>query len=167
MNTRTRGFLVLMVVTLVLITTLAAVYEATRDRVDSNRSRALWRHAERLAGIDDLHLRGMPPARGSAITLNDGRRLLFGSVEGYGGPIDFLVLLASTRNIAGLRVTRHQETPGIGDFIEQPESEWMRQFIGVDTESLNGIDGKTGATITTEALRRGVQELVNHAGDQP
>ncbi len=167
MNTRTRGFLVLMVVTLVLISTLAAVYETTHARVDSNRARALWRHAEMLSGIDDLHLRGSPPATGSAINLNDGRRLLFGSVEGYGGPIDFLVLLASTDTIAGWRVTRHQETPGIGDFIDQPESQWMRQFIGADAESLSGIDGKTGATITTKTLHLGVQELVNRAGDQP
>lgn len=167
MNTRTRGFLVLMVATLMVISTLAAVHEATRDRVDSNRARELWRHAETLSGIDDLHQRGMPPAVGSAISLNDGRRLLFGSVEGYGGSIDFLLLLASSRNIAGLRVTRHQETPGIGDFIDQPESEWMRQFIGADATSLNDIDGKTGATITTRALSRGVQDLVNRTGDQP
>jgi Na+-translocating ferredoxin:NAD+ oxidoreductase RnfG subunit len=167
MNTRTRGFIVLMVATLVVISTLAAVHETTRDRVNANRARELWRHAETLTGIDDLHQRGTPPAAGSAISLNDGHRLLFGSVEGYGGSIDFLVLLASTHHIAGLRVTRHQETPGIGDFIDQPESEWMRQFIGADATSLNDIDGKTGATITTRALSRAVQELVSHTGDQP
>ena len=167
MSTRTRGFLVLMVATLVVISTLAAVHEATRGRVDSNRARALWRHAETLTGINDLHTRGLPPAAGSTITLNDGRFLLFGSVEGYGGPIEFLVLVAQTRSIDGLRVTRHQETPGIGDFIDQPESAWMRRFVGADAESMNNIDGKTGATITTKALRGGVQELVTRAGDQP
>ena len=167
MNTRTRGFFVLMLATLVVISTLAAVHEATRNRVDSNRARELWRHAEALTGINDLHQRGMPPAVDSEIRLNDGRRLLFGSVEGYGGSIDFLVLLGSSRNIAGLRVTRHQETPGIGDFIDQPESGWMRQFIGASTTSLRDIDAKTGATITTMALSRGVQDLVNRTGDLP
>lgn len=175
MNTRTRGFIVLMLATLVVISALAAVHEATRDRVDANRARELWRHAATLTGVDDLHQRGMPPAAGTAISLNDGRRLLFGTVEGYGGSIDFLVLLGSSRgssrhssrHIAGWRVTRHQETPGIGDFIDQPESGWMRQFIGASTTSLRDIDGKTGATITTRALTRGVQELVSHTGDQP
>lgn len=167
MTTRWQGFLALMATTLVVITTLAAVSEVTRERVAGNRARALWRQAEALTGTNDLHLRGMPPAAGSAMALSDGRRLLFGSVEGYGGPIDFLVLLSPGSTIAGLRITRHQETPGIGDFIDQPESAWMRQFIGFDVASLNSIDGKTGATITTNALRQGVQGLVNSAGDLP
>ncbi len=167
MNSRTRGFLVLMATTLVAISTLAAVHEATRSRVEGNRARALWRHAQALTGIDDLHLRGTPPAAGSTIRLEDGRRLLFGSVEGYGGPIDFLTLLTPTRTIAGIRVTRHQETPGIADFIDQPDSEWLHQFIGLDAGSLNLIDGVTGATITTSAIRRGVHGLVNQVGDLP
>jgi len=160
MSARTRGFLVLMTTTLVVISALAAVFEATRNRVESNRARALWRHAQSLTGVDDLHKRGTPPAAGSAIRLDDGRGLLFGSVEGYGGPIDFLVLLTPSHAIAGMRVIRHQETPGIGDFIDQPDSDWMRQFIGIDAESVHQIDAKTGATITTDALWRGVHGLV-------
>ena len=109
-------------------------------------------------------VRFMPGGTGRALV----RRFLDHKVRpGQRGPIDFLVLLASTDTIAGWRVTRHQETPGIGDFIDQPESQWMRQFIGADAESLSGIDGKTGATITTKTLHLGVQELVNRAGDQP
>ena len=56
--------------------------------------------------------------------------------------------------ISDVEVLHQNETPGIGvPAIEQlPE-----QFIGLDTEeAINGVDGLSGATITSNALKQAV-----------
>lgn len=71
--------------------------------------------------------------------------------SGYGGP---LVLLATLRagRLESLRVTAHQETPGIADFLNQPERGWMAGLRGQDARELAAIDTLSGATITSRAL---------------
>ncbi len=61
--------------------------------------------------------------------------------------------------ITGIEVLEHTETPGLGARIT--ETEYLAQFIGktVDTSfaSKDSIDAITGATITSEAMAKGLQ----------
>jgi len=62
--------------------------------------------------------------------------------------------------LLGARVTGHRETPGLGDFIDLDTSPWMLRFA--DTKPL-AVDAVSGATITSEAVKRGVQQMLDAA----
>ena len=162
-----RGFLSLLVITAVVVVLLAIVHASTAERVAGNRARALWVHIEALTGLTELHTAGPPPDSGESLLLADGRQVLVGTTTGYGGDIHYLVLLGTDLTIAGIRVSRHQETPGIADFIDDPRSDWMRQFIGKTSRQLPEVDGKSGATITSTALREAVHLRVKQEEDSP
>lgn len=83
--------------------------------------------------------------------------------QGYNGRIDVLIGVTTQGEILGVRVTRHQETPGLGDPIESRKSQWIRQFDGTslqnpqsnawDVKKHGGdFDQLTGATITPRAV---------------
>lgn len=83
--------------------------------------------------------------------------------RGYSGPIDLLVGVDDARQVVGVRVTRHQETPGLGDAIEPRRSGWIDLFTGRSLgDPVAGrwrvrrdggdFDQFTGATITPRAV---------------
>lgn len=93
------------------------------------------------------------------------------SGQGYGGRIDaILALRGDTNTIAGLAVTQHSETPGLGGRIE--ETSWQASFPGTllrdaanemrfrvasgPASGVHEVDGITGATRTG----RGVTQMV-------
>ena len=83
--------------------------------------------------------------------------------NGYSGPINMLVGIYHDGTIAGVRVVKHRETPGLGDAVESQRSDWI---LGFDDESLENpgpkqwkvkrdggaFDQFTGATITPRAV---------------
>lgn len=50
--------------------------------------------------------------------------------DGYAGPIKLLIAVAADGTVLGVRVTAHQETPGLGDDIEAGRSDWITRFAG-------------------------------------
>ena len=60
--------------------------------------------------------------------------------------------------IKDVRVTKHEETPGIGSLAIDALPKNM-----VELQSA-GVDGVTGATVTSDALKRGVEEALKKAG---
>jgi electron transport complex protein RnfG len=83
--------------------------------------------------------------------------------DGYSGDISLLVGVHRDGRIAGVRVTSHRETPGLGDAIDTNKSKWILDFQ--DRSLLNpnsdgwrvrkdgGVfDQFTGATITPRAV---------------
>lgn len=87
--------------------------------------------------------------------------------DGYNGSIKLLVAVDYFGNIIGVRVTSHQETPGLGDGIEEKKSNWIFNFTRYSLKSLGqeqwkvkrdgGIfDQFAGATITPRAVVKAV-----------
>lgn len=83
--------------------------------------------------------------------------------RGYSGPITLLVGVDGTARIVGVRVTHHQETPGLGDAIEARRGPWIDRFEGRSlSDPVAGrwrvrrdggdFDQFTGATITPRAV---------------
>jgi len=83
--------------------------------------------------------------------------------NGYGGEIHLLVGIYANGSLAGVRVLKHQETPGLGDRIEADRSDWILGFAGksLDNPDAAGwavkkdggrFDQFTGATITPRAV---------------
>jgi len=93
--------------------------------------------------------------------------------QGYNGDIHLLVAINQSGQLTGVRVTHHQETPGLGDDIERSRSAWITSFNGLSLESLppsgwavskegGEFDSFTGATITPRAVINAVYEALRY-----
>jgi len=83
--------------------------------------------------------------------------------DGYSGNIELLVAIRYDGTLAGVRVVKHKETPGLGDAIDASRSNWILEF---NNRSLTDPDKKgwavkrdggifdqfTGATISPRAV---------------
>ncbi|HET6602596.1 MAG TPA: electron transport complex subunit RsxG [Xanthomonadaceae bacterium] len=99
------------------------------------------------------------------------------AADGYAGPIHLLVGIDTQGRILGARILRHQETPGLGDWIDAGKSDWIDRFRGrwlgdppvprwrVRKDG-GDFDAFAGATVTPRAvvaaLRRALQYVRRH-----
>ncbi len=91
------------------------------------------------------------------------------AADGYSGDIEMLVGIMADGTVSGVRVTKHSETPGLGDAIELQRSDWIKGFDGKNLttpvesrwtvkKQQGEFDQFTGATITPRAV---VKEVKN------
>lgn len=91
--------------------------------------------------------------------------------DGYNGDIKIMLAVYEDGRIAGVRVLKHKETPGLGDKIELKKSNWILGFNGVKLRDDNanlwavrkdggGFDQFTGATITPRAVIKAVKNAL-------
>ncbi len=99
--------------------------------------------------------------------------VVFSSIatNGYNGSIYLLVGIKADGRLAGVRVVKHRETPGLGDVVSISHSNWI---LGFDNKSLSNPDEKgwkvkrdggefdqfTGATITPRAVVKAVHNAL-------
>lgn len=99
--------------------------------------------------------------------------VIFNSIapDGYNGKIHLLVGVNVDGSLAGVRVIKHAETPGLGDGIEIRKSPWIKGFDGrsLDNPGTAGwrvrrdggeFDQLTGATITPRAIVAAVRKTL-------
>ncbi|SHI19748.1 electron transport complex subunit RsxG [Ferrimonas marina] len=83
--------------------------------------------------------------------------------DGYNGDIHIIVGVSWSGEILGVRTLSHNETPGLGDWIETRRSDWVSSFEGYRLETATDsrfavkrdggdFDQFTGATITPRAF---------------
>jgi len=98
---------------------------------------------------------------------------VFSSVapDGYNGDIHLLVGVYADGSLAGVRVLKHLETPGLGDRIEADRSDWILGFDGLTLRHPDNkgwavkkdggsFDQFTGATITPRAVVKAVHKTL-------
>ncbi len=78
---------------------------------------------------------------------------------GYGGDIQMLVALDTTGAVINLSVISHTETPSVGTRALTPE--FLAQFGGKSGDLGGAITFVSGATVTSEAVTKGVQNAIN------
>ena len=89
--------------------------------------------------------------------------------RGYSGPISLVMGVDRDGHILGVRITKHTETPGLGDKIELDKSDWVRSFVGkyignpppprwAVKKDGGDFDQFTGATITPRSVVKTVHE---------
>jgi Na+-translocating ferredoxin:NAD+ oxidoreductase RnfG subunit len=89
------------------------------------------------------------------------------NTPGYAGEIEFLSLWSNKPiPTAALRTVKHQETPGIGDFIDQARDAWLTELDGATQAQLPSIDRVTGATVTYKAVLRALSDTFGLAAEQ-
>lgn len=93
--------------------------------------------------------------------------------EGYGGRIRLIVAVKANGELSGVRVVAHNETPGLGDYIEAAKSDWIRVFEGASLAKIPPLawkvqkDGgvfpyRAGATITPRAVVKAVYQTLRY-----
>ncbi|MFZ3185872.1 MAG: electron transport complex subunit RsxG [Pseudomonas sp.] len=95
------------------------------------------------------------------------------AADGYSGAIHLLVAIKANGQLAGVRVLKHKETPGLGDKIELAKSPWVRGFDGKSLsdpaesgwavkKDLGQFDQFAGATITPRAVVKAVHQALQY-----
>ena len=171
-------------------TTLVAVTEfGTREPIINNEKQVLLRNLHALLpeslldndiATDTLELAPDPLLGTTENSLVYRARkqgvpvaAVFNSIapNGYSGKIYLLIGVFVDGRVAGVRVVKHAETPGLGDAIEIRKSGWITGFDGkaIGRPALkdwkvkrdDGIfDQFTGATITPRAVVQAVKNTL-------
>ena len=99
--------------------------------------------------------------------------------DAYAGKVRLILAVRANGQVAGVRVTQHKETPGLGDYIEVKKDKnktrpWITQFVGMSLAEVNDkewkvrkdggrIDYYAGATVTPRAVTKAVLKAVQWA----
>ena len=99
--------------------------------------------------------------------------------DGYAGKIKLVLAVRNDGQVAGVRVTQHKETPGLGDYVEPKKDKnkarpWITQFSGMSLAQVTDKDWKVkkdggridyyaGATVTPRAVSKAVLKAVKWA----
>lgn len=98
------------------------------------------------------------------------------AARGYAGPIRLLMAVDRDGAVLGVRVLKHQETPGLGDKIEIAKHDWITRFAGTSLTTPDAarwavkkdggqFDQFAGATITPRAVVRAVKGGLDYFAD--
>lgn len=93
--------------------------------------------------------------------------------DGYSGKIFLMVAMHIDGKLGAVRVLKHQETPGLGDKVEERKSDWIFSFDNRSQAELTSsrwavekdggmIDQFTGATITPRAVVKAVKNTATY-----
>ena len=96
--------------------------------------------------------------------------------DGYAGKVRLILAVRADGSVAGVRVTQHKETPGLGDYVEIKKDKnkarpWITQFNDMALDKLADKDWKlkkdsgaldyyAGATVTPRAVSKAVFKAV-------
>ena len=139
-----------------------------RDQLDNDiATDTLELPASTLLGTDDVSTVYRARLLGEPVAA------IFNSVapNGYNGKIHLLVGVYINGRLAGVRVVKHAETPGLGDAIEIRKSPWINEFAGKSLDNPSqerwrvkrdggDFDQFTGATITPRAVVAAVRNTL-------
>jgi len=93
--------------------------------------------------------------------------------DGYSGKIRMIVAIKADGEVSGVRVVTHNETPGLGDYIEIAKNSWIRIFEGKSLSKFTDQDWKVkkdngkfehmaGATVTPRAVVKAVHKSLKY-----
>ena len=170
---------------------VALVHDRAQPYIDASRRAERLRQLTAILGdtaydndplMDTLPVRD-PEYLGTTDTLTAHRVRLGGqpvavllnvvAPDGYTGAIRLLVAVDAQGRVLGVRVLAHRETPGLGDFIEERRSDWIRRCDGRSLDDPpparwlvrkdgGDFDQYTGATVTSRAVVRAVRNALTY-----
>jgi Na+-translocating ferredoxin:NAD+ oxidoreductase subunit G len=170
---------------------ISYTFEKTRGIIEAEEQQAKLALIRQVlpAGIYDNDLladsRSVPPSEllgtGQPTTAYIARRageptavvLEAVAPDGYHGAIRMLVGILRNGEVAGVRVIAHDETPGIGDYIEAGKSRWILSFRGKELSPGNAeqwkvrkdggiFDYVAGATASPRAVVKAVKNALTY-----
>lgn len=190
-NTSLRTSLIMLAFVLLGTTLLALTYDKTHDLIARSEEEEKLALIEEVlpAGISDndlihdaVEIAPNPLLENAAPTTAYRARLKGKPVavvleaiapDGYGGKIFLLIAILANGEISGVRVISHNETPGLGDYIEIAKSKWITGFDHASLAAMpdsawhvrkdgGKFDYMTGATITPRAVVKAVHKALEY-----
>lgn len=155
---------ILCIITLVVTVLLAGVNLITKDTIAANtiktenEARSLLVKAESFEKVSEGIYKGLTgnEVKGFCVSVKP---------KGYGGDIDMMVGFNADGTITGIKIIEHSETAGLGANASSPEFsnklQGKKAPITVKKSGASGnseIDAISGATITTDAVSKGINE---------
>lgn len=148
---------------------LAAVNALTAERIAENNRNKMNAARSEVIGDYDFADAGADISGAKYITgvylAMDGDRSAGYVYEmesrGYGGVICLCVGVSAEGEVAGVSVSAHSETKGLGT---EAGEEFIGGFAGLPGVSgaAYGVDAMTGATISSDAVKNAVDEALSH-----
>ena len=182
------GLVPLVLISITCGVLLTQAHRCTRDGIEAQRQQLALRVIgevlpmdydndllhDRIEINDPAYFRGRISAyraryRGQAV----GIALLPVSARGYKGTIELALGLSRDGVITGVRVTRQQETEGLGDRIDQHKSRWILGFTGHSLANTpagdwavhsdgGDFDQLSGATISPRGVINAVKKTLEY-----
>jgi len=168
MNETLKLTTILTVICILAGVSLALVYQSMNPIIQDNKLRELRSSLEEVVPLADSFEEAGDIQRYEGIVsifrgLKDNQRVGYAillEAQGYGGNIKVLVGVDKDKNIIGMKISEHLETPGLGARIE--EREFLDQFIAdAVTGATKPVDAITGATVSSTAVIDAVNILMN------
>jgi len=177
---------ILMLITTIAATALAAVYSVTKPRIELKKVEAL--NAAKAVALPGVNLKAIDEVKNEEKVLyytgysDTSKSNLVGYAflaygKGYSSTIESIVGVDSSGHILGIQVLSQTETPGLGTKIEEikygDSLTWVQnKFIGKLCKNLavdkdgGEIQSITGATISSRAVTNsvtaGYEELLQY-----
>ena len=166
---------------------VALTYDGTATRIAANEKATLMREINKLVPaqsvdndlLQDAITIDAKQLANSPVTVYRARyqgrhvAVVLSPVDapGYAGPIRLIIAIRENGTLGGVRVLKHQETPGLGDKIEEFRSDWVLAFTGKSLDDPGpdrwkvkrdggDFDQFTGATITPRAVVAAVKKAL-------
>ena len=157
---------------------LAATYAVTKDRIaeqdrlaQENSLKAALPEAESFEEVTDAAMLADAKAAAGEVQVSSiftafdstgneiGWGLRLGS-RGYGGYAQLVIGLDTSGSVTGVSVLSHGETPGLGSKVMEDKA-YLGAFTelpaGFTTKDVKAIDGISGATKSSRALKHAVE----------
>ena len=169
---------ILLAITLVAAIALSYVYELTKEpiaRAEQQKKAAAYEQVyadadafDTVAGADE-QLAQYNAARTDGASVKEvlaakdaggnviGYVMTTNSSKGYGGDVTLALGIDQSGKVVGYSVLAHSESPGFG--ANCVNADVRDQFIGIT--SADAIDGISGATYTTKALKTQTQAAID------
>lgn len=159
----------LMVFALVAALLLALVNSVTADRIEENTRAKVTAARQEVIGDYAFEDAGADLTGASYIT--GVYRAVYGAEcygyvyelesRGYGGTIYLCVGVDMNGLVTGVKVSNHVETKGLGT---DAETRFMAAFTGIEAKEGKAlkVDAMSGATVSSDAVRKAVNEAVTH-----
>lgn len=163
---------------------LAGLYYSLEEQIDESQHAFEMAQLQKVHGLTDVSLTRVNDNhyviyRNSIVPDKKNHREIMGHVhsaetlKGYNGKITSWIAVNQFKQILGVRIRQHRETPGLGDKIEKQKSDWIDRFTGMSLSNTKpndwkivkdggGIDQFTGATVTPRAIAKMVHDHLNY-----
>ena len=145
--------IILLSICLVVTGAVAATYVYTAPIIEEvDRTAAIEARQEVLPAADDFTRVDAPLPEGvdEGFRANNGAGYVFrASAKGFGGLVPFMIGMDADGNVTGIKMLDNNETPGLGS--KAGEADYLSRYYG--GADPGGVDGISGATLTTNALK--------------
>ncbi len=177
--------------TLIGTAMLAVTFELTRETIKESEEKEKMKLIAQIvpeADYDNDILKDIKPVAADEMLGSDEETIVYRgrlndeptvavleaiAPDGYGGKVKLIVAFHQDGKIGGVRVITHNETPGLGDYIDIAKDGWITVFKDKSLETSRNRDWKVrkdggtfdymaGATISPRAIIKAVHKAAQY-----